>query len=88
MVYFVEDETDLSTQIIEALDNPVVVGFINPDRVGSDMSRVMSKVDDLDNCFPEVRFILAVVDDTTDIGQSMKVDPSPFHNISSDFFYV
>ena len=88
MVYFVEDETDLSTQIIEALDNPVVVGFINPDRVGSDMSRVMSKVHELDNCFSEVRFILAVVDDTTDIGQSMKVDPSPFHNISSDFFYV
>ena len=69
MVYHVENVQDLSTQIREALDDPLVVGFINPENVGSSMSKKKWKVEKLKQSYQNVRFIFAVVDETTQIGQ-------------------
>ena len=88
MVYQVKNVQDLSTQIREALDDPLVVGFINPEHVGSSMSKIKCKVQELEQSYQNVRFIFAVVDETTEIGQYFQVDPSPFYIISPDFFFM
>lgn len=86
MVYYVVDFLDLSNQIREALNNPLVVGFINPDNVGLDMTTVKTKVEELAQDYQNVRFIFAVMDDTTDIGEHIQVDWSPFYVVFAAFF--